>query len=144
MKDDAERETAAAKATRVWLALLTGLTAVSAAAGAIALATGTSGLDAVTVSRLPSHSTVFAGVALAVVVALPMAVASYLTAHACRGHLVAGTVAGLLLIGWLVVEVVVIAEFSWLQVAFVAVGVAVLFLAVPTRRPGRPVTRSGR
>ena len=61
-----------------------------------------------------------------------------------RGHRVTGTVAGLLLIAWLVVEVAVIQEFSWLQVAFVAVGVAVLLLAVPTPTRGKPAAWSGR
>jgi hypothetical protein len=136
MDDGKVRETAAVRATRVSLASLTGLTAVSAVAGAVGLTTGTSNPGAM-VARLPFHSVVFAGVALAVVVAGPMATASWLAARTRRGYPMAGMVAGLLLIGWLVVEIVVIREFSWLQVVFVAVGVAVLWLAVPTVSRGK-------
>lgn len=135
-------ERAVSKSRRTWLALLTGLTAVAGAAGAVGLATGSSDPGAVVLTRLPFHSTVFAGVALAVVVAVPMALASYLTATARPGGLLAGATAGLLLLGWLAVEIAVIREFSWLQIGFAGVGLAVLSLAVPLLRAGKPVART--
>jgi hypothetical protein len=126
---------------RTWLALLTGLTAVSAAAGAIGLATGTSDPGDAITARLPWHSVVLAGFALLVVVAAPMAVASWLAAREHRAYPVAAAGAGALLVGWIALEIAVIREFSWLQVVFTVVGVAVLVLAAAGRNHRVPWDR---
>lgn len=137
-------ETRAANVRRTWLALLTGLTAVSATAGAIGLATGASDPGDVVTARLPWHSVLFAGLALLAVVAVPMAVASFLTARDRDIHPVAAAVAGALLVGWIAVEIAVIREFNWLQVVFALVGIAVLALVLPEWSRRGPLARAGR
>jgi hypothetical protein len=85
-----------------WLAFTAGAVAVSALAGAVALTAGLN-MGATITDRIPFHSTLFGGLALVLVVALPMAVAAYL--------------AGALLIGWIAIQVLIIRPFSWLQPA---------------------------
>lgn len=112
--------------TRPGLATLTGLIAVHAIAGAVGLIVGvlTPGDEAV--ARLPWHSTVLAGVTLAIVVGAPMAVAAVLLARRdAQGERVAA-VAGAALIGWIALELAVLREFSWLQPVFLAAGILVL------------------
>jgi hypothetical protein len=81
--------------------------------------------------RLPLHSTVFAGVALAVVVGAPMTLVAVLgwRRHARTGE--AGALAGLLLIGWIAVEVAVVREFSPLQPICAAAGLGLILLGTP-------------
>lgn len=125
------------RAERAWLTMITGVTTVAAVAGAVGLATGTVDLGDTVVSRLPWHSEPFAALALAVVVAVPMGAAAFLSGQD-RPH--QGTVslaAGALLVGWIGVEAAVIRTFSWLQVVFVVVGLVVLVLG--RRRRARHV-----
>lgn len=111
-----------------WLALGAGFVSVSALGGAIALATGLMDMGAAVETRFPFHSSVLAGIALAVVVALPMAVAAYLgwtgSVHAAGSAMTAGA----LLVGWIAVQLAVIRTFSWLQPAMALAG-ALVFLA---------------
>lgn len=126
---------------QTWLVLITGITAISALAGAVGLLTGTLGLDRVTVSRFPWHSSMIAGFALVAVVAVPMAAAGLLAMRDDPRQGLVARVAGVLLIGWIAVELAVIREFSWLQVVFVVVGVVVLL--VGRRRSARRRVRKG-
>lgn len=66
-------------------------------------------------ARLPWSSPVLAAVALALVVGLPMTWATALTAAGSRHARPVLLAAGLLLAGWIVVQVVVIRTFHWLQ-----------------------------
>jgi len=118
---------------RCWLAPLAGLTAVSAMAGAVGLATGAVDLGADAADRLPRRSLPFAAVALAVVVGLPMAVAAFLAGRGHPGRGIAAVLAGVLLVGWILVEVAIIRELSWLQVLFAAVGLVAQDGAPPYR-----------
>lgn len=108
------------------LASLTGLIAVSAYAGAVALATGMTGLGTVVEERLPFGSPVFAGVALALIVAVPMTVATRQAAIGGPRTTNAAITAGVLLVGWIVIELAVIRTFSWLQPTLAAAGAGVL------------------
>ena len=102
--------------------------AASAYLGAVGLSSGLLPIDATMSANLPWHSPVFGGIAFAVVVAMP---ASWLAALAWRGHrrtADAATVVGLLLLGWIVVEVLVIREFSVLQAGYAAAGLGLLAL----------------
>ncbi|HEX5116904.1 MAG TPA: hypothetical protein VFW65_17065 [Pseudonocardiaceae bacterium] len=128
---------------RSWAAMITGITAVSAVAGGVGLATGTVDMGATITARLPWHSTVLAGMALLVVVAVPMAWACFLAAWNRPGQDVAVITAGALLVGWIAVEVAVIREFSWLQAVFAVIGLVVLLTGLLMRRPAehRPVSR---
>jgi len=117
---------------RPWLATLTGLVAISAYGGAVALAAGRSDLGPDITDRLPWGSDLFAGLALLVVVAIPMTVAAH---HAVTGHphtSRAAAVAGLLLIGWIAVEILMIRAVSWLQPTLVIGGLVTVWAA---RRP---------
>ena len=116
-----------------WLALGAGVVSVSALGGAVTLATGSMALGATVEARFPFHSTVLAGFALALVVALPMAVAAYLSwtgsAHAAETAMAAGA----LLVGWIAVQLVVIRTFSWLQPAMALAGVLVFAVGLGGR-----------
>jgi hypothetical protein len=112
---------------------LDGLLAVGAAGGAVGLISGS--LDASTFEhRLPLHSPVLGGVALALVVAVPAIVALVATI-ACRPWAPAAQItAGALLVGWIAVQVVVIGPTSVLQPLMFAWGCALLALGALERR----------
>lgn len=133
----------AGRVERSWLAMLTGIVAVAAAAGALGLLTGTLDLGPVATSRLPWHSGAVAGIALALVVALPMALTATLAVRDHPAHGRAAVAAGTSLIGWLVVEVAVIQEFSWLQAVFAVAAVVVVFVGRHRRRAMSKVPSGG-
>jgi len=112
---------------RPWLALVAGIVAVNALAGAAALAIGFMDMGTTVNARFPFHSTVVAGLALALVVALPMAAAAYLSGTGRPRAAEAAMVAGALLVGWIAVQLIVIRTFSWLQPAMALAG-ALVFL----------------
>jgi len=103
------------------------ITAVSAWYGMIGLIGGAVGLGAVT-DRIPLHSPVFAGIALGLVVALP---ATFTAILCLRSHPRAGaasTLAGVLLLAWIIVELAVVREFSFLQPLCALLGVLLIAL----------------
>lgn len=111
--------------------------AIGAIGGAIALVTGAIDLESA-VEDLPWRSSVFAGVALFVLNALvPLAVVIG-TWRRARWAPVGHVVVGVVLVGWIVVQVAFIGLGSWLQVAYAVLGVviAVLGLRLLSRRPG--------
>jgi hypothetical protein len=116
---------------RAWLAVLAGFVAVSAYGGAAGLMSGWLRIDSATSSRLPWHSPVFAGIALACVVAVPATVVAVLARRRRPRARDAAALAGLLLTGWIVVEVAVIRQFSPLQAVY---GLAGLGLAAGGNR----------
>jgi hypothetical protein len=113
--------------TQSLLAALTGLIATFGYAGALGLMTGSVDLGAAENARLPLHSPVLAGLAEALIVAVPMTVVTRL---AVRGDVRTGraaVVAGALLIVWVVIGITVLHEFTWLD-AFLAVAGLVVVL----------------
>jgi hypothetical protein len=104
-----------------------GLTAVAGLAGAIGLVTGSIDLGAVINRRLPFGSPVFGGLALIVVVVLPMATGVVLSWRGSDGANLVAIADGALLMGWIVVELAVIRSFSILQPIFGVVGAAIAF-----------------
>ncbi|SDI15039.1 hypothetical protein SAMN05192558_101411 [Actinokineospora alba] len=119
------------------LAAVTGLIAVSAFAGAIAISTGIIDFGPVIDMRLPLDSPLLAAIALLAVVALPMGAASWCatTGHP-RCRQVAIT-AGALLIAWIIVQIGFIQTFSWLQPVMAAAGAAVLAAGLLGRKEPR-------
>ncbi len=106
--------------------MLAGFVAVSAFGGAAGLISGWLRLGAPMTARLPLHSPVFAGLALACVVAVPASVVAVL---AWRGHprdRDAAVLAGVLLTGWIIVEVAVVRQFSPLQVVYGLAGIGLI------------------
>jgi hypothetical protein len=104
------------------------LIAVSAYAGGVGLITGALHLDDVATARLPFGSPVLGGIALILVVALPT---SWLAVLAWRGDPrtdAAAFLCGVLLIGWIAVELAFIREFSFFHPTYVAVGAVLIWL----------------
>lgn len=98
----------------------------------MALATGVIQLGDNLVSRLPFDSPVLGGFALAAIVAVPSTI---LASHAWRGDPQTDRVAvitGVLLVGWIAVELAFLRELSWLHPTYVAIGVG--FIVAGTRR----------
>lgn len=104
------------------MATLAGLVAVSAYGGALGLMAGFVDLGPTATARLPWHSPVLGGLALAVIVATPAAVLTWLAAQADPRRDTAAVAVGLILIVWIGVEVAVIRELSFLQPLFMLIG----------------------
>jgi len=119
------------------LAVVCGLMTLAAAAGAIGLMTGLLDLGPAISDRLPFGSPVLAGAALGLVVAVPMALTAVAGLRGARETAVLAVAAGAALMGWIVVEVLVIRSFSWLQPFCLGYGAVVLALGLLLRRaPG--------
>ncbi|MBZ5738698.1 hypothetical protein [Nocardioides mangrovi] len=119
---------------RVWITLVAGLTAIAAVAGAVAMALGTLGMPEEVEDRLPFGSPVAGAAALLLVVGVPNAVLALLARRGDPRTGRAAVAVGLVLVGWIVVQVLVIRELSPLQPTFVLVGVLLVWLGT---RPAR-------
>jgi hypothetical protein len=98
------------------------LNAVAAWGGAVALLTGVMDFGGVIDERLPFDSLVLAGVSLATVVAIPLTVLAWSAwTGAARTDDVA-LVVGVMLCGWILLQVVVLQAFSPFQPAYLCVG----------------------
>jgi hypothetical protein len=111
--------------------------AIGAFAGAIGLISGAVDLGEAT-SRLPFGSSVFGGIALAVVngvfPTVVFAGALRRRQWARRGHLLVGAA----LVVWIVVQVVILGPpIAWLQVLYFIWGLAIFGLALQTPPPTR-------
>ena len=128
---------------RLPIATVAALMAASAWYGATGLITGYLAAPDGLVARLPFASPGFGGAALAVVVAAPTTIT---TVAALRRRSSAGgwaVFSGVLLVGWIVVELGVVREFSPLQPLCAAGGTALVMLGTHRRRqasrlPARP------
>jgi hypothetical protein len=110
------------------LAGFAGFIALTAYYGAIGMVTHLLPVEPSLVHRLPFDSLVFAGLALAVIVALPTTATAVL---AWRGHPRSGdvaTLAGVALVGWIAVELAVVQQLSPLQAICAAEGAALVML----------------
>lgn len=122
---DARQE---ARGRRTGLAGFAGLVAVSAYGGALGLIMGFLDLGARINARLPLDSPVLGGLALALIVAVPSTV---LARWAWRGDPrtdLAAVVTGVLVIGWIVVELAFIRELSFFHPAYLAVGAVLVWV----------------
>ena len=124
------------------IALVCGVMATAAVAGAVGLISGSLDLGATVTARLPADSPELAGVALAVVVALPMTAAAVAGARRLPASDDLAVLAGSALIGWIVVEAAVIRTFSWLQPACLLYGAVVAAIGLLARR--LPTSPGGR
>ena len=105
----------------VWLA-----GGVLAFAGAIGVIGGGTGFGTEIEQRLPWDSPVMAGVALALVVGVPTLAAAYALWRSLPRAALTTLIAGVMLVAWIAVQVVVIREFHVLQIVFGLIG---LYLA---------------
>ena len=123
------------------VAAVAGLNALSAGVGAVGLATGWLDLDPAATARLPWGSPVFGGAALATIVALPnavLAVAALRRDPGC-GRLSIGV--GVVLVGWIVVELAVIREVSFFHPLYAAIGVLQVWLGARVVHDSSRATR---
>lgn len=124
------------------LCLIAGLMATWAFAGALGLITGAVSLSPATEDRLPLQSPILAGVALALVVGMPMTVVALAAAHDDPRTALTAMAAGCALVGWIVLQLVLLRELSWLQPVWVVFAVVVAALGAPplrrSRRDSRP------
>ena len=113
-----------------WIAVLPAFMAFWAWVGSAGLVTGRVDVGPSVAADLPFASPVFGGVALALVVAVPMtaaAVAAGLDLEVAPRAVVA---AGVLLVGWSVAETAFIGVQSWLQPACLGWGVVTIGVGV--------------
>ena len=104
------------------MAALAAVNALAAWGGAVALVTGGTDFGERTNDRLPFASVVLAGVALAVIVALPLTLLAWSAwTGAARTDDVA-LITGALIVGWIVIQVVVLRAFSLFQPAYLCIG----------------------
>jgi dienelactone hydrolase len=125
---------------RPGLAVFAAANAVAAWFGAIGVMTGVIAVGDRLEQRLPFDSPVAGGVALASVVATPLTLLAWAAWRGWPSTDHVAFVAGVLLIGWIVVQVVVLRTFSWFQPAYLGIGAA-LVAASSRVRLGR--TRRG-
>ncbi|MBW0273862.1 hypothetical protein ATM97_31610 [Nocardia sp. MH4] len=88
-------------------------------------------------SRLPFDSPLLAGCLLALVVGLPMAATAAATLRTDRYAADLAFAAGVLLVGWVTIQPLIIGRFHWLQPIFGVLGISVCVLALRFRH--RPV-----
>lgn len=119
------RPTATAGRHRL-LATFAGLNALSAWFGVIGLISGALSFGEELNRRLPFDSLVLAGLALAAVVAIPSTVLAVLAWRGDPRTPAAATGLGVLLIGWIVVQLLFLQSFSFFQPLYTAIGLAFL------------------
>lgn len=124
------------------LAVAAMVVAISAYGGTIGLATGGLSLGETLNDRLPWHSPVLGGLALGVIVGVPFTV---LAIWAWRGDPRTGTgslVIGVVLVGWLLVELAFIRELSFFHPLYGVVGIAFAIAGWMIRSRGELRARS--
>lgn len=114
-----------------WRAVVALVAAIAATAGAVGLFSGSIDFGRSIDTRLPFASKPLAGAALLVLVALPTGAASLLSWRRSPAGASASLLAGLILVAWIVLEMVVIRAFSWLQPVMVLFGVGLTLGAKP-------------
>lgn len=124
--------------------LLVGAVAVfnvlGAGFGAVGLASGWLALDPPAMARLPWGSGVLAGIALAVVVAVPNAVVVVVAGRRQARCGPASIAAGVLLMGWIAVELAFIRELSFFHPTYLAIGLVQVWLGVRVVRESTGIT----
>jgi hypothetical protein len=122
---------------RVVAVAVTGVVAVAAIAGSVGLLSARDYLGER--MRLPLGNLYTASVALLVLVAVPMAVASLATVLATRHHPLIVLAAGLLVLAWILIELTLIKVYTWHLPFYLVAALAVLGLAWLLRRQQPPV-----
>ncbi|MFE6922433.1 hypothetical protein ACFVAV_15435 [Nocardia sp. NPDC057663] len=113
------------------LCLIAGLLATWALAGALGLIIGALTLGPEAQDRLPWQSPILAGVSLALVVGLPMTVVALTATHRDPRTPQTTMAAACALIVWILLQLLVLRELSWVQPVCVILAVAVAALGAP-------------
>ena len=114
---------------RLAVGVVAALNALGALGGAIGLASGALSVEELT-QRLPFGSAVLAGMALALLVAVPQAVLTVLAVRRSPVTAVASVGVGAALVGWILVETAFLQVVAGLQVVYVAVGLVQVVLGL--------------
>ena len=140
-----------AAARRGWhpwtLAVLDGLTGAAAVYGGAGLIRDGFGMPDGWLAGTPLTGWVLPGVALLIGVAVPQLAAAALIGAGARPGLAAGYLAGLLLVAWIAVQLLILRRYFFLQPVIAGIGAAEVMLAwrwqraAVRSRPGRIVTR---
>lgn len=123
---------------RTVMGIVSGITAAAAwyGSGYLAFGSADTGMGAAP-SILPGGDWVFGGIALALIVAVPMTATTVLLALGRDIGVDAAVGSAALLIIWLAVQMLILGLANWLQPAYLAVGVLVFALGiVELRRQG--------
>ena len=142
MKSTVVDESGSGSTARVALAAIGGFVALTAVGGGIALATGAESdrFPAGLLAGTPFRSYLIPGLILAVVVGGSAAVATTATLRSPEAGARASLLAGLVMMGWIVGEVLILppSARSWVEAVYFALG---LMLAVLGVRVGRSERR---
>ena len=114
---------------RLVLAGLLFFVAVAATFGGVGLIRNGMGMPAEWADRLPAESWALACVALLIGVALPQLAAGWLVTSADRRAAIAALAAGVALVAWIVVQLLVLRRYFFLQPVIVGLGAAEAGLA---------------
>jgi uncharacterized membrane protein len=116
---------------------------VLAYGGAVGLILGVVELSVSAVDRIPASNTALAGIALAIVVGVPMTIAAVRTQHSSVNGAPSAFAAGVILVAWILVQMIIIREVDYLQIAALTAGVVITVLALRDfPRPDRPSRQS--
>jgi hypothetical protein len=120
------------------IAALAAFMAIAAYAGVVGLMAGVLDMGTLVNGRLPFSSPVLGGLALLLIVALPMTAAAVAAWRGLPWASAAAVLAGLALIGWIVVEVAFIRTFSWMQPVCAVYGALLAGLGWRSARSAAP------
>jgi hypothetical protein len=107
---------------RAGVAVFAAIIAFSAYAGAVGLVSGGLSLGELLTARLPFASPMLGGIALALIVAAPSTWLAWLAWQGDARTDAVALVVGVLIIGWIVVELAFIREFSFFHPVYLVVG----------------------
>jgi hypothetical protein len=124
------------------LATLDGLTGAAAVYGGAGLIRDGFGMADGWLAGTPLTGWLLPGVALLIGVAVPQFTAAALIAAGVRPGLAAGYLAGLLLITWIAVELLILRRYFFLKPVIAGIGAAEILLAWRWQRSGKIVTGS--
>jgi hypothetical protein len=122
------------------LATLDALTGAAAVYGGAELIRDGFGMPDSWPAGTPLTGWVLPGIALLIGVAVPQFTAAVLIAAGVRPGLTAGYLAGLLLIAWIAVELLILRRYFFLQPVIAGIGAAEILLAWRWQRSGKIVT----
>ncbi len=105
-----------------WFAGFIGFNALAAWGGAFGLASGVLAMGDELNRRLPFASPVLGGLALALIVAAPLTLLAYDAWTGATGTAAVSAQCGVLLVGWIVIQLAMLRTFSPLQPFYLAVG----------------------
>jgi hypothetical protein len=120
--------------TILWIAVVN---AALAWFGAVGLVGGGLSFGSELDHRLPWDSPVVAGIALALVVAVPLSALARLAGSGDRRTGEAAVVVGVALVGWIAVQLVVLRALSWFHPTYLAIGLWLVALGMHVRATAR-------